>query len=89
MGFGKRTIKSRGRPLSPMAQIKTSFVEVNASENYLAHAIIIEKAKAHNYPDNKAYGQGRKILPVVRKMLAKTGIDLSGGWTFTETKKIP
>jgi hypothetical protein len=43
--FG-RVIKSRGRPLSVMAHLKTCVVEVKASENCLAHAIIIAVAKA-------------------------------------------
>ena len=41
LGFGKSAIKIRGRPLSIMAHLKTSVVEVQASENCLAHAIII------------------------------------------------
>ena len=45
VGFGKRAIKSRGRPLSVMAHLKRIVVEVNTSENCLAHAIIIAKAK--------------------------------------------
>jgi hypothetical protein len=73
-----RAIKSKGSPLTVMAQIKTSVVEVKVAENCLAHAIII--AKAENDPGYKAYRQGRKIRPVVEK-LAKTRIDLSGdGW---------
>jgi len=44
-------------------------------------------AKAENYPDYKAYRQGRKILPVKQKLLAKTGIDLSGGGGIPELIK--
>ena len=36
LGFGKHEIKTRGRPLSVMAHLKTSFVEVKESENCLA-----------------------------------------------------
>jgi hypothetical protein len=35
--------KSKGCPLSVMAHLKRSFVEVKALENCLAHAIIIAK----------------------------------------------
>ena len=38
-GFGKRALKSRGRPLSFMSHLKRSFVVVKSSENCLAHAI--------------------------------------------------
>jgi hypothetical protein len=78
-GFGTRAIKNRGRPLSVMAQLKRSVVVVKASENSLAHALVIPIAKAENNPDYKASGQARKIRPVVQKLLAKTDIDLSGG----------
>ena len=39
-GFG-RGIKTKGRPLSVMAHLKRSIVEVKAEESCLAHAIII------------------------------------------------
>jgi hypothetical protein len=80
VGFG-RGIKSRGRPLSVMAHLKTSVVEVKASENCLAHAIIAI-AKVENDSNYKAYRQGRKIRPVVQKLLDKTGIVLSAGGEF-------
>jgi len=62
-----------------MARLKTSVEEVKATENCSAHALIIAIAKAENVPNYKAYRQGRKILPVVRSLLDKTRIDLSGG----------
>jgi len=38
-------------------------------------------AKVENDPDYKTYRQGRKIRPVVQKLLAETGISLSeDGW---------
>ena len=77
MGFG-RTMKSKARPLSVMAQLKTC-VEVKGTENSLSHAIIIAIAKVQNDPKYVANRRGYKILPVVQKLLAKTGIDLSGG----------
>jgi len=49
--FGLRVIKSRGGPLSVMAQLKISAVEVQATENCLAHVIIIIAiAKGENNP---------------------------------------
>jgi len=65
-----------------MAHLQTSVVEVKATENCLAHAIIISIAKAENDPNYKTYQQGRKILPVVQTLLVKTGIHLSGGRGF-------
>ena len=77
-----RGMKSKGRPPSVMAHLKTSDVEVKSSENCLAHAIIIAIGKLGNDPNYKAYRQGRKIRPVVQKLLSKTGLDLSGGGEF-------
>jgi hypothetical protein len=62
-------------------------VEVKSSENCLAHAIIIAKAKVENDPEYKAFVQGRKIRPVVQKLLAKTGLYLSGGGVIPELLK--
>ena len=59
-----------------MAHLKTSVVEVKLSENCLALAIIIAMAKVENDPDYKTYRQGRKIRPVLQKLLAETGISL-------------
>jgi len=86
VGLGKRAIKSRGRPLSVMAHLKASVVEVKTAENCLTHAIIAI-AKVENGPDCKAYRQGRKIRPVVQKLLDKTGIALSGGGGIPELIK--
>jgi len=82
VGFGKRAIKSSGRPLSVMAHLKMSIVEVKAEENCLAHALVISIAKVDNDPYYKAYGQGRKIRQVVQTLLETTGIDLSTGRGF-------
>jgi hypothetical protein len=86
-GFGTRSIKSRGRPLSVMPHLKRSVVEVKASENCVAHSIIIAMAKLENDHDYKAYVQGRKIRPVVQKLLAKTGLNLSEGRGIPELLK--
>ena len=85
--FGKRGMKSRGRTLSVMAHLKASVVEVKASENCLAHAIIIAIAKVENDPNYKAYQQGRMIRPAVQELLAKTGLDLSEGGAIPELLK--
>ena len=79
VGYGKRAIKSTGRPLSVMAHFKKSIVVVKAEENCLAHAIIIAIAKVENDANYKSYLQGRKIRPVVEALLQQTGIDLTRG----------
>ena len=65
-----------------MAHLKGGVVEVKASENCSAHAIIIAIAKAENDPNYTSYRDVINIRPVVRKLLSKTGIDLSGGGRF-------
>jgi len=45
VGFGTSAIKSRDRPLSAMAHLKRSIVQVQAEINCLAHALIIAIAK--------------------------------------------
>jgi len=77
-GFG-RGIETKGIPLSVMAQLKRSIVEVKAEENCLAHVIIIAIARLENDANYKAYRQGRKIRPVVQSLLQETGIDLTRG----------
>jgi len=54
----KDAIKSRGRPLSVMAHLKRSTVEVKAEENCIAHALIIAIANVEKNPTYKAYIQG-------------------------------
>jgi hypothetical protein len=73
-GFGRVSIKTKGRPLSEMAHIK-SIIEVKADSNCLAHDLIIAIAsdKDSNY---KAYIQGRKIHQD-QNLLTSTSIDLS------------
>jgi len=77
IGFGKHAITSRGRPLSVMAHLRRSIVEVKAEENCLAHALVTAIANVNKDPNYKAYIQGRKIRPVLQKQLETTGIDLS------------
>jgi len=75
VGFGKYAITSRGRPLSLMAHLKSSIVEVKAEANSLAHALVIAIAKVDKDTNYKAYIQGRKIRHVVETLLETTGID--------------
>jgi len=87
VALGRRAIKSKGRPLSVMAHLKTNVVEVKHSENCLSHAIIIAIAEVENDPNCKAYVQGRKIRPVVQELLAKTGMNLSEDGEIPELLK--
>jgi len=48
VSFGRVALKSRGRPLSVMAHLKSSIVEVKAEENCLAHALQIANARVDN-----------------------------------------
>jgi hypothetical protein len=68
---------SKGRPISVMAQLKRSIVEVKPKENGLAHAPMIAVVRATNDADYKAYRQGWKTFPKVREMLQAPGVDLS------------
>ena len=64
VGYGKHAIKSMGRPISVMAHLNSSIVEVKAEENCLAHALIIAIARVDNDANYTAYSTGRKIRPV-------------------------
>jgi hypothetical protein len=67
-----------------MAHLKRSIIEVKAEEKCLAHTLIIAVARLTNDPDYKAYRQGRKIHPVVDRLLEVTGIDLTEGGGYPE-----
>jgi len=41
VGFGRKSIKSKGRPLSIMVHLKKSIIDVKSKTNCLAHALII------------------------------------------------
>jgi hypothetical protein len=86
VGFGGG-VKTKGRPLTVMAHLKKSIVEVTAAENCLAHALIIAIARLTNDSNYKAYRQGRKIRPVVDELLETTGIDLKDGGGIPELMK--
>jgi len=83
VGFG-RGIKTRGRPLSVMAHLKRSIIEVKAETDCLAHALIIATARINKDPNYKAYIQARKIGPVVRDLLHLTNINLDIGGGIPE-----
>ena len=87
VGFGKRPIKSRGRPLSVMAHLKTSIVEVKAEE-LLSPCTTNIFAKMENDPDYKAYRQGRKIRQVLQTLLETTCIDLTKGAGIPEKVRL-
>jgi len=70
-----------------MTHLKRSIVEVKAWENCLAHAIIIAIAKLKNDPEYVAYRSGYKIRPVVQKLLAETGLDLTEGGGIPQLMK--
>jgi hypothetical protein len=76
VGFGGDGIKTKGRPLGVMANLKKSIIEVKAETNCLAHALIIAIAKITNDPNYVPYRKWRKIHNVVDNLLATTGINL-------------
>jgi hypothetical protein len=84
VGFGKRALKIRGRPLSVMAHLKLSIVKLVTEENCLARALLIAVARLTNDPNYTAYRKGRKILPKVRELLEVTGVDLINGGGMPE-----
>jgi len=69
VGFGKRAIKSRGRPPSVMAHLKRSIVEVKAEENCIAHALLIAIASVDNDPKYNSYRRGYRVRPVAQNLL--------------------
>ena len=62
-----------------MANLKRSIIDVKATDNCLAHAIIIAIARVENDPEYVAYRRVYKIRPVVQKLLAESGISLTEG----------
>ena len=86
VGFGYG-IKTKGRPLSVMAHLKKSIVEVKAEENCLAHALIIAIARVENDSNYKSHRDVWKIRPVVKNLLETTGIDLNNGAGLSESAK--
>ena len=83
VGFGQ-SIKTRGRPLTVLAHLKKSIVQVKSKTNCLAHVLIIAIAKITNDPNYKSYRDGRKMEPVVRQLLETMGIKLDRGGGIRE-----
>ena len=85
VGFGKKAETSKGGPLSVMAHLKRSTVEVKAKENCLAHALVIAVARVTNDPNYQAHIKGyKKILTKVRELLQASGVDLNRGGGIPE-----
>jgi len=88
MPIGHGRFAAKGRQLETVVRLKRGIVEVKAEKNCLAHALIISIAKLTNDPYCNSYRDGRKtILPVVDRLLATTGIDLSNGGGIPELMK--
>jgi hypothetical protein len=68
-GFG--SAKTKGRPLSLMAHLKRSIIEVKVETKCLAHNLIIAIARITKDPNYKPYMQGRKTHQVVENLLAR------------------
>ena len=68
VGFGICAMRSKGRPLSVMAHLKQSIVEVKAEENCLAHALVIAIARLVNDPIYISYRRDCRIRPVVQNV---------------------
>jgi hypothetical protein len=79
VGFGRKSVKSKGRPLEEMVHLKQSIIEVKADTNCLAHALIIAIARLTKDPNYNSYIRGYKILPEVQHLLQTTGINLENG----------
>jgi hypothetical protein len=69
-------VKTKGRQLEVMADLKRSIIVVKAEQNCLAHALIIAIARVNDDPNYKAYRDGYKIRPEVDNLLQTTEIDL-------------
>jgi hypothetical protein len=72
-GFGD--IKTKGRPLTVMAHLKRSIIEVKTETNCLAHALIIAIARITKHTNYNSYRKGYKIHKVIDNLLATTGIN--------------
>jgi len=79
VGFGRKSVRSKGRPLAEMVRLKRSIIEVKAKTGCPAHALIIAIARITNDPDYNSYRQGYKILQKVNHLLQTTGINLQHG----------
>jgi len=76
VGFG-RGVKTMGRPISVMAHLNRSIIEVKAEYNCLAYALIIAISRINIDANYNSYRRGRRIGPAVQNLLETTGIDLT------------
>ena len=76
VGFGKRAVKSMDRPLSVMAHVEPSIINVKAETNCLAYALIIAIARLTKDPNYNSYQNVCNILPEVQHLLQTMGINL-------------
>jgi hypothetical protein len=53
--FGRKSVKSKGRPLSEMADLKRSIIEIKAEKKRLVHDIIIAIARITDDPNFNSY----------------------------------
>jgi hypothetical protein len=83
--FGRVTTK--GCDLSFMTHLKRSIIQVKATQNCLAHALVIALAKIKYDPNYNSYRRGIKIFPAVNALLQETGIELSNGGGISELSK--
>jgi hypothetical protein len=88
VSFGRRALNTMGRPISVVAHLKRSIIEVKAEDNCLAHVLLIAIARINNDSNYNAYRKGRKIRPAVENLLATTGIDLSKGAGIPELARL-
>jgi len=88
VGFGRKSIRSKGRPLHEIGHEKKSIIRVKSDTDCLAHALIIAIARLENDPKYISYRMGRKtILPAVQSLLETTGIDLQNGGGVPEIRR--
>jgi hypothetical protein len=86
-GFGRKVVRSMGRPLSVMAHVKTSIIEVKAKTDCLAHGLIIAITRLTKDPKYNSYRRGFRILPEVQRLLQTKGIDLRNGGGVREIQQ--
>ena len=78
VGFGGG-VKTKGRPISVMAHLKKSIIEIKAENNCLAHALLIVISRINNDSNYNSYRTGYMIRPAVQNLLETTGIDPTKG----------
>jgi len=66
VGFGGGGIKTLGRPVSVLAQVKRSTKLFKATENCLAHVLIIAIARIEHDSNYESYRKGKGIPEIAR-----------------------